>query len=171
MTIVDLLLRMATIVSIVVQIQSHDFFVLGLTSLLTHLGHIKTVPACYRGCDNHFIVLTEISHRSRRISRPITLFWQRVNQFLVFLCRALDKGTSTCNWKLWFDPVGDRTRNFQDTDRMLYHQATGSGQYLSNNILYFLITETWHGNMVGNNRSSFVRNSQIRNMAWEHGRK
>ena len=54
----------------------------------TYSGHIRTVPACNIGHDNHFIVLSYWHRRhSQIISRPVTVFWQRVNQFLcIALC-------------------------------------------------------------------------------------
>ena len=58
--------------------------------------HSRTMPACKRGFDNHFIVLshwniTPQARHIRIISNPILLFWQWVNQFCVelpFLCQG-----------------------------------------------------------------------------------
>ena len=50
------------------------------------------------------------------ISRPVTLCWQRVNQFflveLPFICRALDKGASTGN----LNSAGNRTPDLPDNE-------------------------------------------------------
>ena len=59
------------------------FFVLDLTSLSTQF---RMVPACNRRYNNHFIVMSHWnitpSRHSCMISCPVTMFWQRVNQFL-----------------------------------------------------------------------------------------
>ena len=57
------------------------FFCIRLNVPFEHIsGHIRMLPACNRGCDNHFIVLphwniTPHGRQSRMISCPVTLFW------------------------------------------------------------------------------------------------
>ena len=62
------------------------FFCIGFKRPFQYIsGHIRMVPACNRECDNHFIVLSHWNitpQAQSMISRTVTLFWQRVNQFL-----------------------------------------------------------------------------------------
>ena len=68
------------------------------------IGFISTVSANNRGYNNYFIVLSQKYHTTGTdVSRPITIIWQRVNQFLrwttLYIKTSIWQGASTTNLK------------------------------------------------------------------------
>ena len=80
----------------------------GIFSFFQHIsGHIRTVPAYNRGFDNHFIVLHYWNITPQgTISCPVTLFWQRVNQFFALkyplYAELLTRELQLPIWNLWW---------------------------------------------------------------------
>ena len=79
-----------------------------------------------------FCRLTEISnHRHNHIiSRPVALFWPLVNQFYslnyLLYVKHLTRELQLPIRNLRLDSVGNRTRDHPDTERLLYHESTGT---------------------------------------------